>query len=203
MARFPETRVVGVLLGLVMGLVVAAGSTPAHAVHITLNPGDSGIASIGEPVVIFGVVERGDAPPGGDFTHTYNFGFDVSGPGGVSATPNFLQVGTDAPISGFDRFSGTVTGPGLPAGGVMLERDVAAQIPRINRIAANFAAMDTGSDTPYTLTIMGSLLPDVLIGNYTGNIGVTPLPGAALLFLSALGGLVVVRRYRQQDAAAA
>ena len=201
MRRFLGTRAIGVLFGLAAGLM-AAGVMPAHATHVTLNPGDSGIVSIGEPVVIFGVVERGDVPAGGDFTHTYDFGFDMSGPGGVSVTPNFLEIGADI-LAGFDMFEGTVTGPGLPSGGLALIRDVDAQVPRINRIAADFAAVDTGGATPYTLTINGSLLPDVLVGNYTGNIAVTPLPGAALLFLSALGGLVVVRRYRRQDAAAA
>ena len=200
MPRFGSTRALGVLLGFATGFMALVATTPAHAVHITLMPGDSGIAGIGEPVVIFGVVERGDVPPGGDFTHTYNFGFEVSGPGSIAATPNFLEIG--APIAGFDEFNGRIEGPGLPAGGIELSRDGDAVIPRINRIAVDFAAMDTGGTTPYTLTIMGSLLPDVLIGNYTGNIGVTPLPGAALVLLSALGGLVAVRRYRRNAAAA-
>lgn len=206
MSRLGETRAIGALFGLAVGLAVAVA--PAHATHILLGPGDSGIAAIGEPIVIFGVVDANDVPaPGGDFTHTYNFGFNIdpgpNGQGGVSATPNFLQIGSGAPIAGFDMFQGVVTGPGLPAGGVALIRDEAAQIPRINRIAVEFAAVDTGSATPYQLTITGSLLPGVLVGNYTGDIGVTPLPAAALVLLSALGGLFAVRRRQAATATAA
>lgn len=206
MPRFAETRFIAAVIGLAAGLAVALGALPASAQLVVLNPGDSGIVRFGEPLVIFGVVQPSEvSAPGGSFTHTYNFGFDIdppgSGDGAVSATPNFL-----APNIGFDMFAGNVMGPGLPAGGIDLIRDEAAQVPRINRIAVEFAATHTADDTnptPYKLTISGSLLPGGTVGNYTGDINVTPLPGAVLVLLSALGGLVAVRRYRSQGAAAA
>ncbi|MDX1539898.1 MAG: hypothetical protein R3349_00705 [Geminicoccaceae bacterium] len=203
MPRFGETRFLAALFGLAAGLVVAVGAQPASAQLVVLDPGDSGTTAIGTPLVLFGETDRPTLGDDGSFMHTFDFTVDLGGlPQGnafVSVTPNVLPpdgINNDGMtfLAGFQTFMGEVTGPGGP---FSLVRDGPPELPRSNTIAAEFAAMDGDM---FTLTITGTLLDSVLGGNYTGNIGVTPLPGAALVLLSALGGLVAVRRFRQNAA---
>ena len=180
------------------------------------------IAIIGDPLSFFGEVERVDTP---DLTFTHRFDFGVTlppgpcaspggsvtqGPGGVSATPNLLEFGGTF-FAGFAGFEGLLEWTGdpaespLPPGGIQLFRDAPPLTPRFQRISAEFAGIDTGEATPYRLTVTGRLLEDatVAIGGYVGNIAVVPLPGAIVLFLTALGGLAIFRFRRSGSAASA
>jgi hypothetical protein len=215
-------RITAAALGLAVGLVALGQSGPASAFHIRLEatgadsdalvtrpvPAVPAIVEIGEPMNFFGEVEREDLGADRRFTHRFNFGVGLpagldQGPGGVSAVPNFLQIGGDF-FAGFEEFEGLLTGPNLGAG-VPLERPLDPTLPREQRINVTFAAVDTAGATPYTVTITGQLLADAttLIGNYTGNIAVIPLPGALILFLTALGGLVIFRYRRSGGEGAA
>ena len=222
------TRTIAARFGLAAGLATLAAAGPAAAVHIRVEAtGFDGVGQVVpdpergvtadtppivelfEPLTIFGSVIAEEGENGTrTFTHTYNFGFDTAGPAGASATPNVLVVDGSFQ-AGFDDFEGALTGPGID-GVLALERPAGdVQTPRINRIAADFAALDTtdgvvpGNPTPYTLTITGSLLPNATSGVYGGNVGVVPLPGAAVLFLTALGGLAFFRRRNGAGAQAA
>lgn len=221
-------RTTSTALGLAAGIAVFTVAHPASAVHIRLDargpdatasvvepvPPVPAILALGEPMNLFGEVKAEDLG-GGTFTHRYNFGVDlpagVDGIGGASATPNILEFAGNV-TAGFEGFRGTVNWTGdpaddpLPPGGVELVRDETPVVPREQTIVASFAAIDTEGETPYRLTIAGELLSEesVLIGNYTGNMAVVPLPGAALLFLTGLGGLFFARHHwqRQREAAA-
>jgi hypothetical protein len=216
-------RITAAALGLAVGLVALGQSGPASAFHIRLEatgpdadavvtrpvPPATPIVQIGEPMNLFGEVERADVGADRAFTHQFNFGVSLpegldQGPGGVSAIPNYLTIGGDF-FAGFEEFEGVLTGPGLPTEGIELDRHGDTLIPRRQHLELNFAAIDTGGTTPYQLTITGELLADasVLIGNYTGNIAVIPLPGALILFLTALGGLAIFRYRRSGGEGAA
>jgi hypothetical protein len=215
-------RITAAALGLAVGLVALGHSGPASAFHIRLEatgadsvadvtrPVDpvTPIVEIGEPMNFFGEVERADVGDDRMFTHRFNFGVNLpegleQGPGGVSAIPNYLTIGGEF-FAGFEELGGVLTGPNLD-GEIELERHGEPLRPRRQHLELNFAAIDTGGATPYQLTITGELLADagVLIGNYTGNIAVIPLPGALILFLTALGGLAIFRYRRSGGEGAA
>jgi len=210
------TRNLGTVLGLAAGLAILVAAGPASAVHIELRAegttgvgqvvpdpdegvtaGTPAIVDLGDPLILFGRIVNEPAPsPNVTFTHTYNFGFDATGPAGASATPNVLEVAGSIQ-AGFAEFEAFLTGPTI-SGQLDLTRMDPATSPRRQTIAANFAAIDTGTTTPYTLTIFGRLFSGVTAANYTGNIGVVPLPGAAVLFLTAcLSALALVWKVNQ------
>jgi hypothetical protein len=221
-------RITAAALGLAIGLTALGHSGPASATHIRLEahgaivdavvtiptPPVPPIAVIGDPLSFVGEIEREDTPDL-TFTHRYDFGVILppglaQGPGGVSATPNFLELRGEFQ-AGFAGFEGLLEWTGdpaespLPAGGIQLFRDAPPLTPRFQRISADFAAIDTGGATPYRLTITGMLLEgaSVTIGGYVGNIAVIPLPGAIVLFLTALGGLAIFRFRRSSSSASA
>jgi hypothetical protein len=216
-------RITAAALGLAVGVSVLGYHGPASAAHILLRasgpddtasvidpvPPEPAISVIDEPLILFGDLRR---ELGSTFVHRFNFGVDLpadfaEAPGGVSAVANYLEIisdGTLIPTAGFERFEGVLTGPNLPAGGLVL--DAHGDVPGQQHLTIGFAAIDTGGATPYQLTITGDLLDvaTVAAGNYSGNISVVPLPGAIVLFLTALGGLAIFRfRRRSGDTAAA
>ena len=198
----------------------AAGQ--AGAVHITLEATGQGttsspvqavitrgsspaIVTLDDPLILFGQVTD-DTRSGASFVHEYSFGFDTAGPAGPSVTPNLLELVGGVVLAGFAEFEGLVFGPNLPSGGLALTREEPITSPRLRRIFADFDALDTAGDsnpTPYTLRVFGRLLAGVTVGNYSGNVGVVPLPAAGLLFLTALGSFALLRRYRRSSASTA
>ena len=103
--------------------------------------------------------------------------------------------------AGFAEFEAFLTGPTITGQLDLTRMDPLGDPdePRRQTIAASFAAIATGTTTPYTLTIFGRLFEGVSAANYSGNVAVVPLPGAAALFLTALGGLAFARRYRRRE----
>ena len=214
------TRNLSTVLGLAAGLAILAAAGPASAIHIELRAegttgvgqvvpdpdegvtaGTPAVVDLGDPLILFGRIVNDPAPtPNVTFTHTYNFGFDAAGPAGASATPNVLTVDSTVQ-AGFAEFEAFLTGPTITGQLDLTRMDPLGDPdePRRQTLAARFAAIDTGGTTPYTLTVFGQLFLGASAGNYTGNIGVVPLPGAAALFLTALGGLAFARRYRRRE----
>jgi hypothetical protein len=211
-------RITAAALGLAVGVTVLGYHGPASAAHILLRasgpddtasvidpvPPEPAIAVIGEPLILFGDLRR---ELGTSFVHRFDFGVDLptdlaEAPGGVSAIANFLQVAGDF-TAGFQTFMGVLRGPNLPDEGILL--DAHGLVPGQQHLELMFAAIDTGGATPYQLTITGELLAaeTVVAGNYTGNISVVPLPGALILFLTALGGLAIFRYRRSGGEGAA
>jgi hypothetical protein len=199
-------RITAAALGLAVGLVALGHSAPASAAHILLratgadadafvitDPPAAPVAEIREPVILFGDLRRA---VGTSFVHRFDFGVEAPGPGefpgAVSLNPNRLfQLGVVA--AGFSDFEATLFGPDLGADGVDLARIGPTLDPRENVIEAAFAAIDTSEELLYRLVVTGTLSPTAEAGNYSGNISVIPLPGAVVLFLTALGGLAIIR----------
>jgi hypothetical protein len=132
--------------------------------------------SLGDGAVVFG------SAPKGTMTHVVFFETAKAGTAQISATPNSL--GSIFDLSGlaytvFDAATNAVVGS-ASASSIL-----------------SFAAAAGGD---YFVVFAGNASGQ-LGGNYTGNVALTPIPGAVLLLGPALAGLGYVGYRRRQSAA--
>lgn len=155
-------------------------------------------------------------PPGGVnepehnrlFKHDYSFSIPASASGApgeanVQDIPNNVSLTMGLPVIDIRQLTLALFTDGGPAGGGTLvdPPGVRQVLNPETRISTLFSGLAAGE---YTLRIAGILNGfdenGDWHGEYQGNIAITPLPGAAWFFVSAIGGLIWLRRRRLQAA---
>jgi hypothetical protein len=155
-----------------VALMAIAFLAARPAAATLIGPGGSGVVSPQDPVSFFAEIDR--QTQGATFTHTFNFGFSVTGP----ATAQIVE------IVDLLSLNGLLEGPSF-----------AGVLPVTRATAVLFAAIDTGGTTPYVLTIMGRLLDPVPTGTYSGVVRLATVPEPAIewLLLAAVAVLSALR----------
>ena len=163
-----------------MNVTTSVGTVIALAAAVSAWSADANAAIINSVLNVPGSVSinrtsgAGNLPTSGLFSDTWNV--NVTGSGGGTT----VVVDIDAPpLSQIDNFQAVLTGPG-PIGPISVTS------------AQSFAAI-TGL---YSIAISGSIPRGTINAQYAGNFNVVPLPGAALLFGTAIAGLAWMRRRR-------
>jgi len=166
----------------IAGIAVAAGialvGTAEAAVQIVTVNGTNASATydssfnVGDGGIVFGSKVNSGA-----FTHEVYFTVDTNAVGGVTSTPNTLQLGS---LVLFDVLGLTYQ---------VFDAGTNAAVSGIGT-ASSLLTFASTAGADYFVRFLGTAT-GALGGNYTANLSfaVTPIPGAILLIAPALAGL--------------
>jgi hypothetical protein len=174
------------------GMALAIGTVfavPAWAaVDLAVLSGSTAVATLDQPLSIGdgGIIFGSSTDSGANLNHRVFFAVAENATANISATPNELSAGG---TTWFD-----VDGLTYQVFDANTNAAVSGVVATANVLS--FAALAGGA---YYVDFDG-IVSGTLGGNYTGNIALTPIPGAILLLGPALAGLGYVGYRRKQTA---